>query len=54
MPGFVGRGPPSGREQQLFNNTTQKHGDGVSGRLISTSQLHVLPRFHIWPINPVV
>ena len=25
-----------------------------SHRLISTSQLHVLPRFHIWPINPVV
>ena len=30
--------------------------DGVlsSHRLISTSQLHALLRFHIWPINPVV
>src|SRR5690349_19374734 len=25
-----------------------------SHRLISTSQLHTLPCFHIWPINPVV
>ena len=25
-----------------------------SHRLISTSQLHPLPGFHIWPINPVV
>ena len=26
----------------------------VSHRPISTSQLHTLPRFHIWPINPVI
>ena len=26
----------------------------TSCRLISTSQLHALLRFHIWPINPVV
>jgi len=25
-----------------------------SYRLISTSQLHALLHFHIWPINPVV
>jgi len=25
-----------------------------SHRRISTSQLHTLPCFHIWPINPVV
>lgn len=26
----------------------------TSPRPISTSQLHPLPGFHIWPINPVV
>ena len=26
----------------------------MSDRCISTSQLHALLRFHIWPINPVV
>lgn len=26
----------------------------TSPRPISTSQLHTLRRFHIWPINPVV
>ena len=42
----VHREPLSGREHQ----------EGVfsSHRLISTSQLHALLRFHIWPINPVV
>ena len=25
-----------------------------SPRQISTSQLHVLPRFHLWPINVIV
>ena len=42
----VHREPLSGR----------KHLNGVlsSHRLISTGQLHVLPRFHIRPINPVV
>ena len=35
---------------------TQAPKNGVlsSHRLISTSQLHVLPRLHIWPINPVI
>ena len=35
---------------------TQAPWNGVlsSHRLISTSQLHALLRFHIWPINPVV
>ena len=35
---------------------TQAPWNGVlsSHRLISTSQLHTLPCFHIWPINPVV
>ena len=35
---------------------TQAPKNGVlsSHRLISTSQLHVLPRFHISPINPVI
>ena len=27
---------------------------GLSPRPISTSQLHPLPSFHSWPINPVV
>jgi hypothetical protein len=27
---------------------------GQAARPISTSQLHVLPRFHLWPINLVV
>ena len=42
----VHREPLSGR----------KHQNGVlsSHRLISTGQLHALPRFHIRPINPVV
>ena len=34
----------SGREQSLSS----------SHRLISTSQLHTLLCFHIWPINPVI
>ena len=35
-------------------DASTKNGVLSSHRLISTSQLHVLPRFHIWPINPVV
>ena len=40
---FATREPHSGREQLR-----------TSPRPISTSQLHPLPGFHIWPINPVV
>src|SRR5262245_47495721 len=48
----VHREPLSGREHS-------PPPPGVGGvlsshRLISTSQLHTLPCFHIWPINPVV
>ena len=44
----VHREPLSGREH------SQKCWVLSSHRLISTSQLHTLPCFHIWPINPVV
>lgn len=43
----VHREPLSGRKHQQ-NVMLSSH------RLISTSQLHTLPCFHIWPINPVV
>ena len=35
-------------------DASTKNGVLSSHRLISTSQLHTLPCFHIWPINPVV
>ena len=35
-------------------DASTKNGVLSSHRLISTSQLHALPRFHISPINPVV
>ena len=50
----VSRELHSGRETVLLLT----HPPGVcvvsSYRLISTSQLHALLHFHIWPINPVV
>ncbi len=41
-------------ENHSVDANTSSTGVLSSHRLISTSQLHVLPRFHIWPINPVV
>ena len=35
-------------------HTKQARRVQVSHRPISTSQLHALLRFHIWPINPVI
>ena len=35
-------------------DASTRNGVLSSHRLISTSQLHTLPCFHIWPINPVV
>jgi hypothetical protein len=35
-------------------DASTRNGVLSSHRLISTSQLHALLRFHIWPINPVV
>src|SRR5947208_15809127 len=35
-------------------NTHEIFGCVSSCRLISTSQLHALLHFHVWPINPVV
>ena len=49
--GVVGGQPHGGREHHTFLN---KSCVCRSFRCISTSQLHVLQRFHIWPINPVV
>ena len=40
--------------QQLQEDITSKSKNGQAARLISTSKLHVLPRFHTWPINVVV
>ena len=51
----VHREPLSGREQISFEISVPTQGGVLSShRLISTSQLHTLPCFHIWPINPVV
>src|SRR5690606_31109588 len=44
----VRREPQSGRECSCRRTVLSSH------RLISTSQLHTLRCFHIWPINPVV
>ncbi len=46
----------SGRKQEVYNPHHDAHGEGVCCRwsAISTSQLHPLPGFHIWPINPMV
>lgn len=38
----------------LPDPNTPGKGWWVSDRRISTSQLHALLRFHIWPINPIV
>lgn len=49
----VSRELHSGREHRSFLRNT-KVVCVSSYRLISTSQLHALLHFHIWPINPVV
>ena len=48
----VHREPLSGRGASVIR--TDEKRVLSSRRLISTSQLHTLPCFHIWPINPVV
>ena len=50
----VSRELHSGREQSISSLRNTKVVCVSSHRLISTSQLHTLPCFHIWPINPVV
>ena len=58
----VFREPYSEREHRyiaqyvVLSPTHPRGGVGwvTSPRPISTSQLHTLPRFHFWPINPVV
>ena len=38
---------------QCLTKTIKNYGVLLSST-ISTSQLHVLPRFHTWPINPII
>src|SRR5690349_21291060 len=56
--GVVCSGSHSGCEQHVTPQALQHQEIWlvvvVSPRPISTSQLHLLPGFHIWPINPVV
>lgn len=48
--------PQSGREHRYTQTLMPQNTFGIksSHRLISTSQLHTLLCFHIWPINPVI